>query len=47
MYVDLNENFEALNTHVNKLDTQVAQTVESVKRQERSLLRKTKTNPRD
>ena len=47
MYVDLNENFEAWNTHVNKLDTQVAQTVESVKRQERSLLRKTKTNPRD
>ncbi|XP_024009424.1 uncharacterized protein LOC112084506 [Eutrema salsugineum] len=46
LYLDLNGKIEVLNTHVKKLDTQVAQTAESVKRQEGSLPRKTDTNPR-
>ncbi|XP_024010206.1 uncharacterized protein LOC112085245 [Eutrema salsugineum] len=46
MYLDLNGKIEVLNTHVKKLDTQVAQTAESVKRQEGFLPGKTDTNPR-
>ncbi|XP_024014510.1 uncharacterized protein LOC112088459 [Eutrema salsugineum] len=46
LYLDLNGKIEVLNTHVKKLDTQVAQTAESVKRQEGFLPGKTNTNPR-
>ncbi|XP_024009409.1 uncharacterized protein LOC112084493 [Eutrema salsugineum] len=46
LYLDLNGKIKALNTHVKKLDTQVAQTAESVKRQEGFLPGKTDTNPR-
>ncbi|XP_024005011.1 uncharacterized protein LOC112082144 [Eutrema salsugineum] len=46
LYMDLNGKIEVLNTHVKKLDTQVAQTAESVKRQEGFLPGKTDTNPR-
>ncbi|XP_024006541.1 uncharacterized protein LOC112083048 [Eutrema salsugineum] len=46
LYLDLNGKFEALNTHVKKLDIQVAQTAEAVKRQEGFLPGKTDTNPR-
>ncbi|XP_024016588.1 uncharacterized protein LOC112089948 [Eutrema salsugineum] len=46
LYLDLNGKIEVLNTHVKKLDTQVAQTAESVKRQEGFLPGKTDTNPR-
>ncbi|XP_024009814.1 uncharacterized protein LOC112085105 [Eutrema salsugineum] len=46
LYLDLNGKIEVLNTHVKKLDTQVAQTAESVKRQEGFFPRKTDTNPR-
>ncbi|XP_024010235.1 uncharacterized protein LOC112085267 [Eutrema salsugineum] len=42
----LEQILEVLNTHVKKLDTQVAQTAESVKRQEGFLPGKTDTNPR-
>lgn len=34
MYANMNGKFEAFNSHVKILDIQVAQTVESVKRQE-------------
>ncbi|XP_024013122.1 uncharacterized protein LOC112087445 [Eutrema salsugineum] len=46
LYLDLNGKIEVLNTHVKKLDTQVAQTAESVKRQEGFLPGKTDTNPK-
>ncbi|XP_024014730.1 uncharacterized protein LOC112088564 [Eutrema salsugineum] len=46
LYLDLNRKIEVLNTHVKKLDTQVAQTAESVKRQEGFLTGKTDINPR-
>ncbi|XP_024014491.1 uncharacterized protein LOC112088442 [Eutrema salsugineum] len=46
LYLDLNGKFEARNTHVKKLDIQVAQTAEAVKRQEGFLPGKTDTNPR-
>ncbi|XP_024014751.1 uncharacterized protein LOC112088577 [Eutrema salsugineum] len=46
LYLDLNGKIEALNTHVKQLDTQVAQTAGSVKRQEGFLPGKTDTNPR-
>ncbi|XP_024004828.1 uncharacterized protein LOC112081984 [Eutrema salsugineum] len=46
LYLDLNGKIEVLNTHVKKLDTQVAQTAEYVKRQEGFLPGKTDTNPR-
>ncbi|XP_024014252.1 uncharacterized protein LOC112088197 [Eutrema salsugineum] len=46
LYLDLNGKIEVLNTHVKKLDTQVAQTAESVKRQEGFFPGKTDTNPR-
>ncbi|XP_024011322.1 uncharacterized protein LOC112086585 [Eutrema salsugineum] len=46
LYLDLNAKIEALNTHVKQLDTQVAQTTGSVKRQEGFLPGKTDTNPR-
>ncbi|XP_024006440.1 uncharacterized protein LOC112082948 [Eutrema salsugineum] len=46
LYLDLNGKFEALNTHVKKLDIQLAQTAEAVKRQEGFLPGKTDTNPR-
>ncbi|XP_024013203.1 uncharacterized protein LOC112087526 [Eutrema salsugineum] len=46
LYLDLNGKIEVLNTHVKKLDTQVAQTTESVKKQEGFLPKKTDTNPR-
>ncbi|XP_024007287.1 uncharacterized protein LOC112083490 [Eutrema salsugineum] len=45
LYLDLNGKIDVLNTHVKKLDTQVAQTAESVKRQEGILPGKTDTNP--
>ncbi|XP_024016182.1 uncharacterized protein LOC112089667 [Eutrema salsugineum] len=46
LYLDLNGKIEALNTHIKQLDTQVAQTAGSVKRQEGFLLGKTDTNLR-
>ncbi|XP_024007310.1 uncharacterized protein LOC112083512 [Eutrema salsugineum] len=46
LYLDLNGKIEVLNTHVKQLDTQVAQTAGSVKRQEGFLPGKTDTNPR-
>ncbi|XP_024013657.1 uncharacterized protein LOC112087847 [Eutrema salsugineum] len=46
LYLDLNGKIEALNTHMKQLDTQVAQTAGSVKRQEGFLPGKTDTNPR-
>ncbi|XP_024014262.1 uncharacterized protein LOC112088210 [Eutrema salsugineum] len=46
LYLDLNGIIEVLNTHVKKLDTQVAQTADSVERQEGFLPGKTDTNPR-
>ncbi|XP_024015882.1 uncharacterized protein LOC112089136 [Eutrema salsugineum] len=46
LYLDLNGKIEALNTHIKQLDTQVAQTAGSVKRQESFLSGKTDTNPR-
>lgn len=46
MYADLNRKFEALNTHVKKLDIQVAQTAESLKRQEGVLPRRIYVNSR-
>ncbi|XP_024010435.1 uncharacterized protein LOC112085454 [Eutrema salsugineum] len=46
LYLDLNGKIKALNTHVKQLDTQVAQTARSVKRQEGFLHGKTDTNPR-
>ncbi|XP_024009805.1 uncharacterized protein LOC112085103 [Eutrema salsugineum] len=46
LYLDLNGKIEVLNTYVKKLDTQVAQTAESLKRQEGFLPGKTDTNPR-
>ncbi|XP_024013976.1 uncharacterized protein LOC112088054 [Eutrema salsugineum] len=46
LYLDLNGKIEALNTHVKQLDTQVAQTAGSVKRQEFFLPGKTDTDPR-
>ncbi|XP_024009361.1 uncharacterized protein LOC112084457 [Eutrema salsugineum] len=45
LYLDLNGKIEVLNTHVKKLDTQVAQTTESVKRQEGFFPGKIDTNP--
>ena len=44
--IDLNGKFEALNTHVKKLDTQVAQTAGSVMRQEGTLPGRTDANPK-
>ncbi|CAA7059709.1 unnamed protein product [Microthlaspi erraticum] len=46
MYQDLNGKFEALSTHVKKLDVQVAQSAESIKRQEGFLPGKTNINPK-
>ncbi|XP_024016195.1 uncharacterized protein LOC112089678 [Eutrema salsugineum] len=46
LYLDLNGKIEVLNTHVKKLDTQVAQTAEFVKRQEGFLPGKIDTNHR-
>ncbi|XP_024016189.1 uncharacterized protein LOC112089672 [Eutrema salsugineum] len=46
LYLDLNGKIEVLNIHVKKIDTQVAQTAESVKRQEGFFPGKTDTNPR-
>ncbi|MBW1279365.1 hypothetical protein KYD79_26615, partial [Escherichia coli] len=46
MYSDLNGKIEAINIHMKKLDTQVAQTAENVRRQEGFLPAKTETNPR-
>ncbi|KFK32410.1 hypothetical protein AALP_AA6G238200 [Arabis alpina] len=43
---DLNGKIDALNIHMKKLDTQVAQTAENVKRQEGFLPARTDTNPR-
>ncbi|CAA7019102.1 unnamed protein product [Microthlaspi erraticum] len=47
MYNDLNGKYEAVWTHVKKLDVQVAQTVEAVKRPHGTLPGKGETNPRN
>ncbi|KAL1218024.1 hypothetical protein V5N11_012223 [Cardamine amara subsp. amara] len=46
LYTDLNGKIEQLNVHVKKLDTQVAQTAEAVKRQDSTLPGRTDANPR-
>ena len=46
LYTDLNGKIESIHLHVKKLDTQVAQQAESVKRQEGFLPARTETNPR-
>ncbi|CAA7031569.1 unnamed protein product [Microthlaspi erraticum] len=47
MYNDLNGKYEAVWTHVKKLDVQVAQTAEAVKRPHGTLPGKGETNPRN
>ncbi|KFK31307.1 hypothetical protein AALP_AA6G095700 [Arabis alpina] len=47
MYNDLNGKFEALSSHVKKLDTQVAQTAEAIKRPQGVLPGKPEHNPKN
>lgn len=47
MYNDLNSKFEALSTHVKKLDIKVAQTVEAIKRQAGVLPVQLEYNPKE
>ncbi|KAF3594683.1 hypothetical protein DY000_02021879 [Brassica cretica] len=46
IYSELTKKFKSLSDHVNMLDNQVAQTVDSFKKEEGFLPRKTNTNPR-
>ena len=47
MFPELNSKYDAAASHIRKMDVQIAQTAETIKRQQGTLLGKTNKNPKD